>query len=119
MGVRKFEDLIVWQRSQEFTVLIYTLFGKLTDFGFRDQITRASVSISNNIAEGFERQGSKEFARYLRIAQGSAGEVRSMLYLSDKLNYLNSERTKKLIKESNEISKMIYSLRKSVLSNNR
>ena len=116
MGVTRFEDLIVWQRSQEFTVSIYTFFGSLKDYGFRDQIPRASVSISNNIAEGFERQGSKEFARYLKISQASAGEVRSMLYLAQKLNYLNKERAKKMVKESNELSKMIYSLRKSVLS---
>lgn len=119
MGVVKFENLIVWQKSQDFTVAIYAFFGRLKDYGFRDQITRASVSISNNIAEGFDRQSPKDFARFLKIAQASAAEVRSMLYLSDKLKYLKLEEANQLIHQSKEISKMIYSLRKSVLENTK
>ena len=117
MGVTKFENLIVWERSQDFAIKIYSFFSFNKDYGFRDQITRAAVSISNNIAEGFERESSKEFARYLKIAQASNGEVRSMLYLSPKLKYLKGEEARKLIYQSNEISKMLFSLRRSVLEN--
>ena len=66
-------------------VLIYGLFGDLKDYGFRDQVCRAVVSISNNIAEGFERGSDADFARFLVIAKGSSGEVKSMLYLAEKL----------------------------------
>ena len=115
MGIKKFENLIVWQKSQDLAVHIYSFISRIKDYGFRDQITRAAVSISNNIAEGFLRESPKEFARYLKIAQASNGEVRSMLYLSEKLNYLKRVEARQLIDQSNEISKMLYSLRKTVL----
>lgn len=65
MAVQKFEDLVVWQKSQDLGVLIYSLFGENKDFSFRDQIKRASVSISNNIAEGFDRNSNADFTRFL------------------------------------------------------
>lgn len=77
------------------------------DFGFKDQIQRASVSVMNNIAEGFERKGDKEFQRYLFIAKGSAGEVRSMSYMALELNYINQEEFKTIHNLSEEISKML------------
>ena len=115
MGITKFENLIVWEKSQVFALKIYSFFSQIKDHAFKDQITRASVSISNNIAEGFERESSKEFARFLKIAQSSVGEVRSMLHLSSKLDYLKNEEANELISQSIEISKMLFSLRKSVL----
>ncbi len=110
MAVKRFEDLLVWQKSQDFSVLVYANFRNLKDFSFRDQITRASVSISNNIAEGFERRTNPDFIRFLYIATSSNSEVRSMLYLAEKLKYLNSKQSKGLIEKSNEISKMLYGL---------
>ena len=110
MAVKGFEDLLVWQKSQDFSVLVYANFRDLKDFSFRDQITRASVSISNNIAEGFERRTNPDFIRFLYIATSSNSEVRSMLYLAEKLKYLNSKQSKGLIEKSNEISKMLYGL---------
>ncbi len=88
MAVQKFEDLIVWQKSQDVAVFIYAKFGMLKDFGFRDQICRAAVSISNNIAEGFEKGSNRDFCRFLRIAKGSSSEVKSMLYLAKRLSFL-------------------------------
>ncbi len=77
------------------------------DFSFRDQIQRAGASTMNNIAEGFERRGDREFKHYLFMAKGSAGEVRSMLVLALELNYINSSEFEKLFKLSEEISKML------------
>src|SRR5438876_2655859 len=81
-AIRSFEDLIVWQKAIEFVSQVYivTSHGELKrDFGLRDQMRRAAVSIPTNIAEGFERASRKEYLLFLSIAKGSAGEVRSLL----------------------------------------
>ncbi|MEM7486027.1 MAG: four helix bundle protein [Bacteroidota bacterium] len=114
MTVQRFEDLKMWQKSQDLAVQIYQHFSKSKDYGFKDQITRASVSISNNIAEGFERQSNADFKRFLYFALASNGELRSMLYLSERLNYLTSKSSRELIEATNEISKMLYSFIKSM-----
>jgi len=107
MKIEKFEDIIAWQKANELTLFIYKSFSSNKDFGFKDQIQRASVSIMNNIAEGFERRGDKEFKHFLFIAKGSCGEVRSMLYLALNLEYLNKERYEKYYNLSVEISKLL------------
>ncbi len=89
--VNHFEDLEVWQRARPLTAKIYTLarqgeFAK--DFGFRDQICRAAVSIVSNIAEGFERRSNRQFQQFLDIANGSAGELRAQLYVALDLGYV-------------------------------
>lgn len=114
MNITRFEDILVWQKAQDIAVKIYGHFSKSKDFGFRDQITRASVSISNNIAEGFERRTNPDFKRFLYFALASNSEVRSMLYLAQRLNFLTGEESKALIKDSNEISKMRYAFIKSM-----
>lgn len=114
MGIQKFEDIIVWQKSQDFSVEIYKVFGRHRDFSFRDQITRASVSISNNIAEGFSRSSNGEFKRFLYFSIASNSEVRSMLYLSIRLKFLEKSEAYRLINISNEIGKMIAGLIKSL-----
>lgn len=114
MAVKKFEDLIVWKKAQDFSVAIYNNYSNLKDYSFKDQITRASVSISNNIAEGFDRRTNPDFIRFLYISISSNSEVRSMLYLSERLEYLNSDKVKKLIDDSNEISRMLYGLIQSM-----
>lgn len=73
--IQKFEDLICWQRARELTRVVYREFKDCRDYGFTDQIQRASVSVMSNIAEGFERGTRQEFINYLFIAKGSAGEV--------------------------------------------
>ncbi|MEQ1841093.1 MAG: four helix bundle protein, partial [Verrucomicrobiales bacterium] len=89
---KQFEDLRIWQQAREQAAKLYSIFGAGSvserDFGFRDQIQRAGVSVMNNIAEGFERRSKPDFARFLDLAKGSCGEVRSMLHLAEDLSYL-------------------------------
>lgn len=92
--VRTFEDLLVWQMGIDLVKKIYllTTSGSLSsDFGLRNQIRRASVSIPTNIAEGFERSSRKEYLQYLNIAKGSAGEVRSLLRVALEIGYLEGD----------------------------
>ena len=88
----RFEDLRIWQEARDQVRAIYRAFQRgsvgHTDFGFRDQLQRAAVSVMNNIAEGFERKTPKDFAHFLDLAKGSCGEVRSMLYVAEDLIYL-------------------------------
>ena len=79
--MKSFEDIIAWQNAKTLTLEIYNSLISCTDYSFRDQIRRASVSIMNNIAEGFERNSDKELRYFLYIAKGSCGEVRLMIYL--------------------------------------
>lgn len=92
MKIKKFEDLPVWQEARIFTKEIYSL-SKDTplkkDYGLKDQIQRAAVSVIANIAEGFERNNNKEFIKFLGYSKGSAGEVRALLYLALDLDYIN------------------------------
>ena len=114
MRIERFEDIIAWQKAKELTVQIYKFFEHSKDFGFKDQIQRASVSIMNNIAEGFERKGNKEFSHFLYIAKGSCGEVRSMLVLAMDLKKLSAEDGDSLKAMAEEISKIISGLSKTL-----
>jgi four helix bundle protein len=112
--IEKFEDIISWQKAKYLTLEIYKTFKNVKDYGFRDQIQRASVSIMNNIAEGFERKGDKEFKHFLFISKGSCGEVRSMLSLAVELNYIPKANYINLDAISVEISKLLSGLIKSL-----
>jgi four helix bundle protein len=114
MAIQKFEEIIAWQKAQELAVEIYNEFGNSKDYGFKDQLTRAAVSISNNIAEGFDRSSDADFSRFLYIALASCSEVKSMLYLAEKLKYLTIKSRDLLIEKAIEISKIINGLIKSV-----
>ena len=107
---RKFENLLVWQRSVLLTKKIYYHLNLVDDFGFRNQIQRASISISNNIAEGFDRKSDREFKRYLAIALGSLSEVKSMVFTAFHLSYINEEDQTELIAHVDAIGKMTNSL---------
>lgn len=107
MKINSFEEIIAWKKAKELNIFIYKNFGKCRDFSFRDQIQRASVSIMNNIAEGFERGGNKEFRNFLFISKGSCAEVRSMLNLALELKYVNEIEFKKAYNLTVEISKML------------
>ena len=106
MRIERFEDIRAWQKAKELSVAIYRLFEHSKDFGFKDQIQRASVSVMNNIAEGFERRGNKEFAYFLYVAKGSCGELRSVLILAKELGKINDSDFELLFKQAEEISKM-------------
>ena len=114
MKIQKFEDIIAWQKAQDFTVELYDIFRDSKDFGFKDQILRAAVSISNNIAEGFDRGSDPQFAHFLYIAIGSSSEVRSMLYLAMRLKYIDKTQRDDLLDKSNEIWRIIRGLIKSL-----
>ncbi|MEC5128568.1 four helix bundle protein [Verrucomicrobiales bacterium BCK34] len=117
----RFEDLRVWQDARTQAGELYREFGDQTaaarDFGFRDQIQRASVSVMNNISEGFERGYQTEFARFLKIAKASCGEVRSMLYLAEDLGYLNSEKAELHRNNSEKLSRSLSALESSIRKN--
>ncbi|KAB2842979.1 MAG: four helix bundle protein [Melioribacteraceae bacterium] len=113
MKATRFEDLEIWQESRMIIKSIYNLTSKdkfAKDFGLRDQIQRASVSIMNNIAEGFERDNNKEFLRFLSYAKGSAGELRSLLYVALDLEYINKNEFETIYESSSIIIKKISSL---------
>ena len=114
MKTQKFEDIVAWQKAQDLAVEIYSNFKELKDFGFKDQICRAVVSVSNNIAEGFDRNSDAEFKRFLYISLASCSEVRSMLYLSEKLGFISNEKAQQIIIQSIEATKIINGLIKSI-----
>jgi four helix bundle protein len=110
---KTFEEIEVWQKSRNFTKEVYNISKQNTfykDLGLREQIRRASVSIMSNISEGFERNGKKEFLQFLSIAKGSAGEVRSHLYVAYDQEYLIKEKFDELIIVVTEISRMLNGL---------
>lgn len=108
MGVaRKFEELEVWQDASELAVNVYRDFELVSDFSFKDQIKRAVVSISNNVAEGAERNTPVDFARFLDIARGSCGEVRSMYRIAAKLGYVEEPNAKNRCHECESISRQL------------
>jgi len=114
MAIRKFEDIVAWQKAQDLAVDIYSTFQSSKDYGFKDQICRAVVSISNNIAEGFDRNSNADFSRFLYFSIASCSEVKSMLHLANKLNYLTDEQKLSLLEKANEVSKIIRGLIKSL-----
>lgn len=114
MKFEKFEDIIAWQKANELALQIYEITKDNKDYNFVDQIRRAAISISNNIAEGFERKSNKEFKQFLFIAKGSAGEVRNMLYLANDLKYIRPDKFELLFKKVISISKMISGLIKTL-----
>ena len=114
MKIKNFEDILSWKKSQNLALVIYKIFKENKDYSFRDQIQRAMVSVSNNIAEGFERRSNKEFIHFLYIARGSCGEVRSMIYIARELEYISQEEFNNLYNKSIEISKLIFGLIKTL-----
>jgi four helix bundle protein len=111
--IKKFEDLESWKVAREITKEIYRISKNdlfIRDYGLRDQICRASVSIMSNIAEGFERDGNKEFINFLSIAKGSSGEVRSQLYVALDQNYISENEFKVLYGKTTQNSRLIAGL---------
>ncbi len=107
---QSFEDLLIWKDSMRLSLEVYKLFKDCKDFGLRDQIQRASVSVPSNISEGYERQTDKEFVQFLYIAKGSVAELRTQLYLSIELNYIDKNVGQQLIEKAKKISSMIQNL---------
>ncbi len=115
--IEQFEDLLVWQKGMEIIKQIYlvTREGHLArDFGLRDQVRRAALSITSNIAEGFERSSRKEYLNFLNIAKGSAGEVRSLLHAAAEIGYLEQRRYGGLRQKLLELSRFLANQIKSL-----
>jgi four helix bundle protein len=110
MGFKNFQDIIAWQKAQDLAVDIYQEFGKLKDYGFKDQICRAVVSISSNIAEGFDRSTDKEFKNFLLYSRGSCAEVKSLLKLAPRLKLCGQEKAENLYLKAEEIGKILGGL---------
>ena len=108
--IHRFEDIQAWQKARELASAIYKLCreGELAvDFGLRDQIRRSAVSVQSNIAEGFGREGNKEFIRFLKIAKGSACEFRSQLYNLLDADYINQSTFEKLYGMSEATERLV------------
>lgn len=108
-----FEELNVWQRAVALAVKVYEITNNdrfKKDFGLRDQMRRASVSISSNIAEGDQMESDKSSVRYLRIAKGSAAELYTQSIIAKRVGYLDNEDFEFLMKESKEILSMLTAL---------
>jgi four helix bundle protein len=109
-SVQKFEDLAVWQEARKLVREVYaaTQSGRFVkDFGLRDQVRRAAVSVMSNIAEGFERGGNKEFSHFLYLAKGSAGDVRSQLYAALDLGYVEQKSFDQLCNLAGSVSRQL------------
>jgi four helix bundle protein len=112
--INTFEDLEVWKRGCQLAVDIYVANHTSKDFGLKDQMQRAAVSIPSNIAEGCERDSTPDFIKFLRYSKGSCGELRTQLYISDrvrkKLNQSPLDGSREMVAETRELSKMIQGL---------
>lgn len=108
--IERFEDLPIWKKAAEVSLNVYRISekGKLkNDFSMKDQIKRAAISISSNIAEGFEYGNNSDFVRYLRYAKGSAGELRSQMYIINEMELIESVDYQKINEQLIEVSKQI------------
>ena len=111
--VKSFEDLEAWQLARTLVVEIYEATAKGpfgSDYGLRNQIRRAAVSIASNIGEGFERDGDREFIQFLSQAKGSCGEVRTQLYIARDLGYLTEDTFHRLRERAIRTGKTIFGL---------
>ena len=108
--VERFEDVLAWQKGRELTRMVYRFSRRgefARDFGLKDQIQRAAVSITSNIAEGIERDGNREFLQFLSHAKGSCGEVRSQIYVALDEEYVSQAEFDDLYERCLEISRLI------------
>jgi len=105
-----FEQLEVWRRSSRLCVNMYKALQNCPDRGFKDQITRAALSVPSNIAEGYERNSNNEFVRFLKIAKGSCGELRTQLYIGSEAGLLDKSKAAEYVLESIEVIKMLQGL---------
>ncbi|MCH8969058.1 MAG: four helix bundle protein [Planctomycetes bacterium] len=116
-SIRRFEDLIAWQKARELTRAVYQSTGHgafSQDFGLKRQIQRAAVSVMSNIAEGFERHRPREFHQFLSIAKSSCAELRSQLYVACDVGYLDRSDFERFMNQAEEVARIIGGLRASL-----
>lgn len=113
MAYQSFEELEVWKRGCRLAVEVCQALEDCRDFGLRDQLQRSAVSVPSNIAEGCERDSPAEFVRFLRIAKGSAAELRTQLYIASRLGRIPEPQAALFVAEAKELSAMLYGLIRS------
>ncbi len=119
--IQRLEDLLVWRKAKDLASEIYRITSKgafSKDYPLRDQIRRAVISISSNIAEGFGRYNPGEFRNFLSIASGSTTEVKSQLYLAKELGYIEENDAWRLVELCDDITRMIAGLRGKIKASN-
>lgn len=114
MAYNSFENLEVWKRSCRIAVRMYEILKDCRDYGLKDQMTRAAVSIASNISEGAERDSVAEYIRFLHIAKGSAAELRTQLYIAQKIGVVTIKVQQEMVDELKQISAMLHALIKSL-----
>jgi four helix bundle protein len=114
MTYQSFEELEVWQKAYKLSVRIYRILEDCRDYGLKDQMTRAGVSIASNIAEGAERGSNAEFIRFMHIAKGSAAELRTQITIACDIGIISDSNKIELIDEAKSVSKMLHALIKSL-----
>lgn len=110
MKIRRFEELGIWKLALKMTKEIYDLTAKKEfskDFGLRDQVRKAIISVSSNIVEGFEKNNNNEFIRFLKISKGSVGEVRNQLYIASVVGYITNQEFQKINKELENLAAQV------------
>jgi len=115
--ISRFEDLIAWQKARAFCANIHrlTASGRLEkNYGFRDQVQRAAVSMMSNLAEGFDRASRKEFNKFIVIAKGSCAEVRSLLYVALDAGFVSEEDFHAAMRDALELARVLAGLRSAV-----
>ena len=115
--IKSYRDLEVWQKAMDLVVMCYQMtkkFPKNEIYGLASQLQRAAVSVPANIAEGRQRQHSKEFLQHLSIACGSLAEVETHVQIADRLNYINENQTDEMLNKAEEIGRMLNGLRRSI-----
>ena len=116
MAVQTFEDLEVWKRSCRQSIDVYRAMEDCKRYSLKDQIERSGLLVPSNIAEGQERDSKGDFVRFLRIAKGSNGELRTQMYIAAELGVLDRAKCREMIAESKEISAMLQGLIRSIES---
>jgi len=122
MKINRFEDLQIWKDSLILTKVIYDMTSRKplsNDFVLRDQIRKSVISISSNVVEGFEKFNNNEFVRFLRIAKGSAGELKNQVYISNTVGYISDREQEEIVKKLDIISGQIGKLMSYLLAKKR
>jgi four helix bundle protein len=113
MNIKRFEDLEIWQEARELCKVVYDITSISpfsSDFKFRDQMRASAGSVMDNISEGFDRGGNKEFYQFLSISRGSSGEVRSQSYRAFDIKYITEEKYNELLEMTDSLSRKTFNL---------
>ena len=110
MSYSSFEDLEVWRRACRLAVRVYEILADCRDYGLKDQMTRAAISIASNIAEGAERDSGPEYRRFIHISKGSAAELRTQLYIATRIGIIPADKATELIEETKAIAGQLQKL---------